>query len=576
MALLGMEGSVILTLLAFLYNMFMSIKLIYTTMKDEKLPKNFRYWNYSSVILIASGSILTFFWYFQAFAPSTGIIGMIGALILFINNIIVTIFVFKKSFPSTLFGKIADILFTLLAMWTFLLLLNKVAVSTAFVMPSFLDWIISGPSIGYTLFQGFMFGTISYYFPILFLLPIAVPIKFVSSEIAQKQPEEETKEKVSEDKKPKKKKIDVFLEDTKSKKPVQEKSSFEGIRSFLDNGTKMIFSMFIIVLLMFNFSSIGTMSSFSQYTSAKYNPSFVQRADFEFGVTLQTASYQLILRSNYIDILNAEMDLMEDLGATLARMDLKAELVEKNISELNTIVQSLHSRSFHVMFSTYGYGAGTWNFLSVPFTNYTEVINDQAITIAQELSPDYLLIYPEPLGFARAFVTEGEAENITKWFDTIEQTITAIRAINNQTKIGINLSFYAYDSEYCQSIGSNQTLFEKLWADSSLDFIGLDIYPFRGSDLDLTEVFQKVTNSTKEFWITEFGISPMVFGERIQAGALTKMLDQAINNPQVKGFVYFSLTDNSLAANAMGLVSDTGYKRLAFKRYKEIIEEIKQ
>lgn len=568
MALLGFEGSVVLTLLAFIYNMLMGIKLVYTTMKDEALPKKFQYWNYSSAVMIGAGSLLTFYWYFRAFAPSSGITGMIGALILFINNLIVTIHAFKKSYPTTVFGKIADILFTLLAMWTFLLLLNKVAISTSLVIPRFLNWLVAGSSIGYTLFQGFMFGTISYYFPVLFLLPIAVPVKFLSKHITN---EEVSKEKVQES--GKKRKIDVFLEDTKTK-PVKEKSSFEGARSFLDNGTKMILGMFIIVLVMFNFASIGILNSFNPYVSAQYSPSFNQRADFEFGVSLITASYQLQLSTNYMDVLNAEMDYMDDLGATVARIDIKAELLEKNITELGDIVQSLHDRGFKVMISAYGYGAGKWSFLNVSFDEFVQVIHDEATTILQNLSPDYLLIFPEPFGFARAFIKQDESENMTRWLDAIEQTFTDIKTINNETKIGVNLSFYAFDKGYSSSIGYNTTFFELLWEESSLDFIGIDLYPFRGSDLDLSTIFEDMTNSSKEFWITECGISPMVFGERIQTAAITKILEQAINNPQVKGFVYFTLLDNSIAANSMGLISDTGYKRLAYKKYKEIIETV--
>ncbi|MCK4845932.1 MAG: hypothetical protein KAS95_09675, partial [Candidatus Heimdallarchaeota archaeon] len=92
---------------------------------------------------------------------------------------------------------------------------------------------------------------------------------------------------------------------------------------------------------------------------------------------------------------------------------------------------------------------------------------------------------------------------------------------------------------------------------------------------DISYFLDRATNSSKEFWFTEFGISAMVFGEKIQAGALTYVLNQCINNPVVKGFIYYSLMDQSIAGISLGLVAETGYKRDSFEKYKEIIQKMK-
>lgn len=558
MAIIGMEGSLVLAFLIFVYNMSLGTKLMYDTLTKKEFEKPA--WSLASGVMTVAGSLMMFLWFFNSFAPTVGWLGFIGSLFIFVNNLLVTIFTFMKSIKTTTFGKIGNVLFTLLALWTFLLLLQKVAVSTGFGLPRFLDWILVWPTIGYTMFQGLLFGPISYHFPILILIPLCVPIKFVKEEEIELI---KTKEKPIEE--TKRGKAAVFLERPAGETP--QKRTSGGFVSFLDNGSKMIIASLVIMLLVFNIMSLGNVISFGEYTSKDYNPSFLQRTDMELGVYIQSASYQIEPTQNFNEIFQKELVLMKELNVTVARIDLKVEFLENYSSHILQIVDDLKTNGIKVMFATYGYDRPTWNLQNVSFEDFTEGINQQAIDIVNITNPDYILIYPEPYGYSTYFLSLEEEITVSMWVNKINNTIEELRSISNDTKIGINLSE--------NSLTVDTDLFEPLWTSTPIDFIGVDFYPFYEKHFDISYFLDRATNSSKEFWFTEFGISAMVFGEKIQAGALTYVLEQCVNNPLVKGFIYYSLMDQTIAANSLGLVAETGYKRDSFEKYKEIIQKVK-
>jgi len=332
----------------------------------------------------------------------------------------------------------------------------------------------------------------------------------------------------------------------------------------MDNAIKLIYGGLAILILVFAGLGISTMTSFNPYTSADYFPVFPDRTDFEFGVSLKSVSYQTVNLSDYQSLFLEELDLIKDLGITVARLDVRMELLNDFTAELNQTIASLRANGFKIMISTYGYAPPTWFFQNVSFEDYTQVIHDQSVQLVQYYEPDYLLIYPEPFGFSSAFVTD--LQDADTWVSVIDDTSNFIHSISNVTEVGINLSFNDFDPSV--------NLFQKLWENSTLDFIGLDYYIIHARDLDFSYYLDMATDNTKEFWFTEFGLSAVVYGERTQAGALAGMLENCLNNDKVKGFVYYSLLDDFYGANTLGLVTETGYRRMAFTKYKEIIAEV--
>ncbi|MCK4896041.1 MAG: hypothetical protein KAS47_04480, partial [Candidatus Heimdallarchaeota archaeon] len=345
---------------------------------------------------------------------------------------------------------------------------------------------------------------------------------------------------------------------------IERPSLFTGLRRFMDSATKFIYGGLAILILVFAGLGISTMTSFNPYTSDDYLPFYPDRDDFEFGVSLKSVSYQTVDLSDYQSLFLEELDLVEDLGVTVARLDVRMELLNDFTTELTQMIASLRANGVKIMLSTYGYAPPTWFFQNVSFADYTQVIHNQSVQLVQLYEPDYLLIYPEPFGFSSAFV--ADLQDADTWVSIIDDTSNFIHSISNVTEVGINLSFNDFDPSV--------NLFQNLWENSTLDFVGLDYYIVHAKELDFSYYLDMATNNTKEFWFTEFGVSAVVYGERTQAGALAGMLENCLNNDKVKGFVYYSLLDDFYGANTLGLVTETGYRRMAFTKYKEIIAEI--
>lgn len=576
MALVNPEASIIFVYISFFYNSLLAIKLIYDTFAG-KVEKNKIAWNIISACFIFAGTLLMFIWFPRAFTPDIGWDAFIGIILLFVNNLAATILAFMNRIEANRIAKALNVIFTLLALVTMMQYLHKISALTPFILPRGLGWLTLIPSIGYSQFQAFFYGSIGYFYPTLIFIPIAVPIKFrrkivkkdkmakSSSKARQnkEKPKSANSKSTSGQKKPKR---NVFLDKIEKEKPVviERPPLFSSFRRFMDNATKFIYGGLAILILVFAGLGISTMTSFNPYTSADYLPIFPDRADFEFGVSLKSVSYQTVDLSDYQSLFLEELDLVEDLGVTVARLDVRMELLNSFTTELTQIIASLRANGVKIMLSTYGYAPPTWFFQNVSFADYTQVIHNQSVQLVQLYEPDYLLIYPEPFGFSSAFV--AELQDADTWVSVIDNTSNYIHSISNITEVGINLSFNDFDPSV--------NLFQNLWENSTLDFVGLDYYIVHARDLDFSYYLDMATNNSKEFWFTEFGVSAVVYGERTQAGALAGMLENCLNNEKVKGFVYYSLLDDFYGANTLGLVTETGYRRMAFTKYKEIITEI--
>ena len=572
MALVNPETSIIFVYISFFYNSLLAIKLIYDTFTG-KVEKNKIAWNLISACLIFAGTILMFIWFPRAFTPDIGWDAFIGIILLFVNNLVATILAFMNRIEANRIAKAVNVIFTLLALVTMMQYLHKISALTPFILPRELGWLTLIPSIGYAQFQAFFYGSIGYFYPTLIFIPIAVPIKFRRKVVKKKEKVVKSSSKTgskpaiskstSDKKKPKR---NVFLDKIEKEKPVEIERPplFASLRRFMDNATKFIYGGLAILILVFAGLGISTMTSYNPYTSADYLPIFPDRDDFEFGVSLKSVSYQTVDLSDYQSLFLEELDLVEDLGVTVVRLDVRMELLNDFTTELTQIIASLRANGVKIMLSTYGYAPPTWFFQNVSFADYTQVIHNQSVQLVQLYEPDYLLIYPEPFGFSSAFV--ADLQEADTWVSAIDDTSNFINSITNVTEEGINLSFNDFDPSI--------NLFQNLWENSTLDFVGLDYYIVHARDLDFSYYLDMATNNTKEFWFTEFGVSAVVYGERTQAGALAGMLENCLNDIKIKGFVYYSLLDDFYGANTLGLVTETGYKRMAFTKYKEIIAEI--
>jgi hypothetical protein len=569
MSILPPEATIVFAYLALIYNASVSGKLIYDSLTKPNFTK--KAWNLSSAAVMLVGTLLVFLWYNISLSVVFVWGGLLGCLLLFINNLVVTILAFKGSIKATRWGKIINVLFTILALQSSMVILNFIEAQTSFILPKALEWFMIIPTIGFATFEAFLYGAVGYFYPVLILLPLAVPIKFMTDSLAEdestkKQPR---KEQITNEKSQKKEsKGSVFTEEI-TQEEVEKPPILPQIKVFLDNGAKGIYALGIILLITFTLLNIGTMASYGAYTSKNYAPEYPVRNDFEFGVSLKTVTYQQSLSDNYLEEFQKELDLLLELNVTTVRIDVKSELLYNYSTELQGITNELKANGFKLMLSTYGYGLPIWNLQQVTFTDFIEEIENQAIELIQLCDPEFLLIYPEPYGFSSAYVVN--IPNPDEWATAIEDTVDVIHTYSNDTEIGVNLSYNDF-----RNTALNVSVFQSIWENTTVDFVGIDYYIIHARELDITAFLEDASASSKELWICEFGLSAVMYGERIQSGALARMLEVILNEPRLKGFIYFSLQDDLSGGNSLGLVSATGHKRLSFYRYNEIIETVRE
>ncbi|MHA1953395.1 MAG: hypothetical protein ACW96U_05575 [Candidatus Heimdallarchaeaceae archaeon] len=582
MSVLGFGGAFVIAIMSIAFNFIVSIRpitlflselfsflsrntinlfkkdegFVKFSLKNEEYDKMYLY--VLSGILIFIGSFLMFFFGFG----DLSILGYVGSLLVLVHNLAVTILSFIGIGNSNWPRRIMNILLTITAYLTSCLFLNKIASETAILFPKSLEWIIVMPSIGYAIFQAFLFsGQLNYAYPALILIPLCIPMKILK----QKEVKEEPKEK----KVVKPRRGSRFLDDVEKEADDQKKSAFSTFKKFADRGTKGVFILLIILLLVYNFQGIGVMNSYRDYTSSNYQPNFPLRTDFEIGTALRSLSYSVSNIADYQEEFQEEfqeeLEYLKELQVSTVKIDVRQELLDTSLTEFKEAIDELKSNGFKVLLTTYGYSVNQWFYQNVSFSEYTETLENQSVTLIQECNPEFLMIYPQPFGYSSAFLKE--LQTVETWVSVINDTSNYLHSLTNDTKIGIKLSFNDFDLQ--------NNVFAPLWENSTLDFIGFDYYVIHGRELNgINFYLDQITSSTKEFWITEFGLSPVMYGERIQAGALERILDICVNDERLYGFVYTSLQDSTGGINTYGLVAQTGYKRLSFHKLKEIIEKV--
>ncbi|NPD89260.1 MAG: hypothetical protein HGN29_11090 [Asgard group archaeon] len=583
MSVLGFGGAFVLAIMSVAFNFIVSIRpltifltelfnflyqntinlfkkdegFVKFSLKNEEYEKMYLY--VISGILIFVGSFLIFFFGFG----DLSVLGYVGCLLILVHNLAVTILSFAGIGNSQLSRKIMNILLTITAFFTSCLFFNKIASETAILFPKSLEWIIAIPSIGYAIFQAFLFsGQLNYAYPALILIPLCIPMKIEK----QKKIKEESKEKKEE----KPRRGSAFLDDVEREADAAKKSAFSSFIKFAERGTKGIFVLLIILLLVYNFQGIGVMNSYSDYTSSKYQPNFPLMTDFEIGTALDSISYSVTnISKDYHELFQEEFQkeliYLKELQVSTVKIDVRQELLDSSLDEFKEVIDELKVNGFKVLLTTYGYSLNRWTYQNVSFSEFTETLENQSVALIQECNPDFLLIYPQPFGYSSSFITD--LQTVETWVSVINDTSNYLHSLTNDTKIGIKLSFNDFNPQ--------NNIFAPLWENSTLDFVGFDYFIIHGRELDEINFYlDQQTNSTKEFWITEFGLSPVMYGERIQAGALERILEICVNDERVQGFVYVSLQDSTGGINTYGLVAQTGYKRLAFYKLKEIIEKV--
>ncbi|MHA1204840.1 MAG: hypothetical protein K9W45_13340 [Candidatus Heimdallarchaeum aukensis] len=564
-ALLGTNGAIVLIFLAFIFNMVIVVKTLYKNLSRKKRDKQF-IWSLISSALISIGTLSSFIWFIRLYLPSTGFLGFFGFLFLCVNNIIATVYIFKSE--TDFLKRMGGIIFSFMALYSTLILLNVIASYTVLNLPRFLNWILTIPSISYGLLQALFFtGGTAYWYPLFILIPIAIPIDLFEKGKIKSVDEEKkqiSKKAVSQEKKGEKvsrKKSTVFLERIEKE---QEKKEKRGIGTFLSNGVKGIFVFIVLFLIIFSMIGVGVLSSLSQYTAKNYQPTYIQREDFSFAVSLRTGSFQTFLPSNYEEIFSLELDLIRELGVDTVSIDVLTDIILANQTSFGNMLNALKSEGLKI--ALFAYGNATWSYPYESFANYSNTIEMEAQMIVENYEPDYLVIYPQPIVFQTYFMNPEETITNNDWTQAINNTANLIHSLSNKTKVAVSVTLDDIDSG----------LFDNLWNSTTIDLAIINIYVYQDRDLNFDEYLNITVQANKTVWISSTSFSPMMYGERIQAGTLARQLEIVVNNQKITGFICDPLMDRTITANLNGLVAENGHKRLAFYKYKEVIKAVKE
>jgi len=337
---------------------------------------------------------------------------------------------------------------------------------------------------------------------------------------------------------------------------------------------KFLAIVYLIILLFGIIRGVNLVSNWNGYADYK-DVNYVSQPGQSFGSILPTLSDKDEVPNNWQENVAKEIDWLDDLGATHARMDLFIQLTEtqEGIDALNWTIIELHSRGFEVILGCFG--DSDW--VSSSETTILEVyqtISDQADFLAENFNRDMLIIFPEPYGYL--WSTIGGAAEPSLWMTYINST--AVRLNDSYPEIDVGTTL-VYGTELATP--NSWELYDLLIANGSfVKAIGLDIYPIVKSHLDdvalLVDKFSSRSNNlTQELWVFEIGISGASLGETIQANFLGEILGYLSQFPEIKGVMQYSLVDGPEDMKQLGLITSDGRLKDSYYAFQFAIGEIR-
>ena len=268
--------------------------------------------------------------------------------------------------------------------------------------------------------------------------------------------------------------------------------------------------------------------------------------------------------------LQNEIDLALELHATHLRYNIKSRALNNTNSKqiLDTGITTIRNNGLKLILVASG------DLFFEIKASINNIYND-AVTLAQDYQPDYLVVYNE---------LNGELLNNVNEFSTIEDWLPAIANISNKIK-SISPTTKVVSSMLATRNSASD--FQKLIDyNTSLDVISVGFYPiFFGWRFNLLQEYCSAfhqANTGKDLWIGETGVESLNYGEGAQARYLAKVLDLASKSNELNadGICIKSLIDNhgytaeKGITSHMGLVYFNGRKKRAFVAVKYAAEVI--
>ncbi|MFW9922386.1 MAG: hypothetical protein ACFFDW_03755 [Candidatus Thorarchaeota archaeon] len=327
--------------------------------------------------------------------------------------------------------------------------------------------------------------------------------------------------------------------------------------------------LILIVITPITFSGNISMNVLPKYNKLEYttNPNMVIGV---CGSVFSSPDYNGNFTIDWEEELNKEILWANELKATHIRYDLKNRVINNTLSKqiLDVGLPSVESQGLDLIIGVLG---------DIAFSKqeYLNMVYLDAITIATDYQPDYMIIFNdingELMNNLNLYVT------IEGWLNAIANISSVVKSISPSTKI---VTTVHATKDYLES-------FPKLFNSSlNLDVIGVNFFPaffgWRYSILQqYSDLFYQYQTSEK-FWLSETGMESFNFGEDAQGKYLAKVMSDVSNEDKLNadGICIKSLIDNEGFSiergitSHFGLIYFNGKKKVSFDAVAYAIGEI--
>ncbi|MHA1243232.1 MAG: hypothetical protein ACTSP7_01545 [Candidatus Heimdallarchaeota archaeon] len=268
------------------------------------------------------------------------------------------------------------------------------------------------------------------------------------------------------------------------------------------------------------------------------------------GSVFSTPSFEGYYPVDWEEKLIEELQWTKQIHATHIRYDIQSSVLSRNESLiiLDEGLQIVKDGGLELIICLLGE-------YSITKQVYYNTIYEDATLVTDRFDPDYLIVYNEMNG--ELFSSLGEAA-------TYDELITELINVTNKIKTldpGITVATSVL------AVGDGLDLFEKLLNDTiPIDIVGIDFFPlffgWRTNTLLEYASIHEQSGSSKEFWLTEFGMETLNYGEEAQVRFLAKILSMASDPSGLNadGICIRSLIDNVGFTVERGITSHFGLR----------------
>ena len=316
------------------------------------------------------------------------------------------------------------------------------------------------------------------------------------------------------------------------------------------------------------FASLGGFYALPPASSAKYridtNVSFAIVLGSLTDVRSAPADYQLII--------DREVHLAAALRVHYVRFDIKTELLNSTdgLAALDWAVVRLRGQGFGLILSPFG--ADSWLANHPSFAELNRTLHDESVFLASRYQPEWLFPFYEPNGQVQ--LNLGHAMPTSVWMGAIEATARDARAATPTTRILIEISDGAQGPELFEAVAKSV---------APIDAVGFDLYATSVSDLDKVNAYDAIhrQNPGKAFWISEFGMETIQFGQEAQARYVAAVVERSTTQWTVRGLCLWALEDNTgvgmspFLTSGLGVTTYDGYVKPGFIAYQTAIAAVR-